>query len=582
MLPDSLPLIPAQLVRTSAPQSTAGGSSAHAAATFQAQVISQSQTPAGYVTEVRAEQQMLKLISQLPLPQGTQLTLQSSNGTPPVLNVTAVQLPGSAPASQPLPASVAQLLAARIPLLAEQALAPRPATTEQPLYNATAQSMKAPAAAATVSQPALSANARSLIAASLNTLLSGQMSASVTMPQAPSQSPPSQSPPINTSAGNSSLPASADIGMAIKMQSPAPASAPGIATALPTTTTSSATIPTAVVRILQQWLEQLPDQTQLSTASGVRQSLANSGLNYEQRLFALAEQIRAGTPQPSARPEPRPADSQPAKPLINATDGTDTRQQRGPSETLSNLFTSLWQQATTTLPAKEQGTAPHSLKEALQQAAARLNSAVASTEQPHQALLSGLLGKDNKAVLAKAIMQWHTLLQPPEAAAVKEIPLNLRLSEMPEALRQLHSALARVENEQIQRLQQGPDQPVTVPLLFRDQNQLREVPLTLQQDNETATDKQKKKRISWQLRLHFDLQRLGPLDIELDIALPRLSATFWSEQSHTLSELTSALQPLKSSLQSLGVEVGELKTRRGELPLAQRNQISQRLIDTHS
>ncbi len=577
MLPDSLPLIPAQLVRTSAPQSTAGGSSAPTAATFQAQVISQTQTPAGYVTEVRAEQQILKLISQLPLPQGTQLTLQSSNGTPPLLNVTAVQLPGTAPASQPIPASVAQLLAARIPLLAEQALPPQPASTEQALYNASAQPMKAPAASTTAAQPALSANARSLIAASLNALLGGQSSSLATMAPAASQLP------LATHvAANISLPASAEAGMAVKVQNPASASPQHMAAATPAAMADSpATVPKAVIQVLQQWLERLPDQTQLSTASGVRQSIANSGLNYEQRLFALAEQIRAGTLQSGPKPAPASADSQPAKPVMNA-DRTGTSQQRGPSETLSNLFTSLWKQATTPLAAQEQSTAPQSLKEALQQAAARLNSAVGNTDQPHQAQLSALLGKDNKAVLAKAIIQWHTLLQAPEVATVKDIPVNLRLSDMPEALRQLHTALARVENEQIQRLQQGPEQPVTVPLLFRDQNQLREVPLTLQQDNPGADAKQKKKRISWQLRLHFDLQRLGPLDIELDIALPQLSATFWSEQSNTLNELNSALQPLKSSLQSLGVDVGELKTRRGELPLAQRNQISQRLIDTHS
>jgi flagellar hook-length control protein FliK len=81
------------------------------------------------------------------------------------------------------------------------------------------------------------------------------------------------------------------------------------------------------------------------------------------------------------------------------------------------------------------------------------------------------------------------------------------------------------------------------------------------------------------VHLHFELQQLGPLDVEVNMAMPRVSATFWSETQSTLAALQPALQPLQQSLRSQGVEVDVLSARYGRLPERQHNQIQTSLVD---
>ena len=83
-------------------------------------------------------------------------------------------------------------------------------------------------------------------------------------------------------------------------------------------------------------------------------------------------------------------------------------------------------------------------------------------------------------------------------------------------------------------------------------------------------------------RRGFDLSGLGPLDIELDLCLPSVSATFWSERSDTLASLNQALQPLRQTLTELGADVGELKARHGQKPASDQPVVRHSLVDLHT
>jgi hypothetical protein len=103
----------------------------------------------------------------------------------------------------------------------------------------------------------------------------------------------------------------------------------------------------------------------------------------------------------------------------------------------------------------------------------------------------------------------------------------------------------------------------------------------LNDSQDHSNDKADKKH-RWQITLHFDLSGLGPLDIELDLCLPSVSATFWSERSDTLASLNQALQPLRQTLTELGADVGELKARHGQKPASDQPIVRHSLVDLHT
>lgn len=101
-----------------------------------------------------------------------------------------------------------------------------------------------------------------------------------------------------------------------------------------------------------------------------------------------------------------------------------------------------------------------------------------------------------------------------------------------------------------------------------------------EEDNTSSDDQTKKSR--WQITLHFDLETLGPLDIELDLSPPAVSATFWSETSDTLSEIQQALRPLRDTLTALGADVGELRARHGRKLPGEQPVVRHSLVDIHT
>lgn len=574
MLPDSVPLISAAAVKAALAQ-RASASSASAPVTAAAETattvtdmrVEQVRArPPGYLLTLSNGQQSLLAESELPLPTGTRLTLQwpapattaaapaqlplpATPGNSPLSAVVlSLTLPGD-PDAWPAPeaALLSRFIAARLPLLQNPG---SPGPAPELLYQRPSPVATPPAADAGVSGRSPSA---------LLTLLQALTPASAapaahpgtTLTPTPPPNPALTAAPAHS--GQPSLTAALSAGPGIT------AATPVIANATP------GQPPEAVRQLLQQWQQQLPDVQQLSQPGGIRHSIQNSGLSYEQQLFSLLGRS-SGSPAAALTPDSGP------------------------------LFRTLWQRA---LAIPETGTAPAtgsalSVSQILQQVKARLENtssatsdAARSTEtavsQP-PSLLQALLGRDHKAVLGRALLLWAQQLQTPadsHSSGPRSLPL-LPFSEGPEAFRLLQSALAQTEQEQVQRLQQGSDQwQLQIPLYLRDGQHTREIALHLSKEP-AGQEADGRPAVRWRLRLHFDLQQLGPLDVDIELQLPAVSATFWSLQPQTLHSLNQTLKPLRQRLQAMGVNVETLQARHGQLPEPARNRISQRLIDTHS
>lgn len=600
---------------------------------FNARVISSIATDEGYRLTLEGQDsagkpQTLQVSSQYPLPRNTRLTLQLSQDADGQmrLSITDIKLP---PQTSPL----AETSASTLKLAADALLAslksndktaaqiPVPLTTAATSNNPGVSQTGQPAGQQT-GQPAapLPALISQFLASRLpllNTTATTSASLSSMLP-AGVNSAGIYTNPARAPAGNNTAPLT---GSAAGL--PGTVTAPsGSEQAPPSTTqigsrTDSARLlsgsvpalqqllqqpelPASVRQPLQQWLNQLPQIPQLQQPAALRESVLNSGLMYENKVMTLLQ---------SALTQPAPGISG------SGISGAATPDAAVTSDS-SSLFRTLWAKAGMAQAAEHlqtlktalqaagntsnttSGAAPVSpadaLTAALQTTRERLETA---TETPAPAISNSLLQQiehllhsDTKAAMGKALLAWLQVIaqhrgRDGQASAPRELPLSLPAGlrdNLPEGFRLLHSTLAQLEVDQAQRLQNGGDNSLSIPLYFRDDQQPREIRLQLQKEETSSSDNEQKKTIRWRLKLHFELQQLGPLDVELDMTLPQLAATFWSEQQDTLAQLQRSLQPLRSRLQQMGVEVSELRARHGRLPETSRNSIRQSLVDVHS
>ncbi len=526
----------------------------------------------------------LTVQSERPLPPGSVLLLTLSQDDPPLLDVKAVQLPSEKPSAsllnQPLnleqrlqaaaqqlrqsaslPVAVRELLAARLPFYSQDAgkTPASQATSNGPTQQAQLSATQLNSAnAAGVQSPARSAGAATSPIAAPPSLLS------LLQPQAANRKvgaytemaayrPPQAGNPVSQGVNTqqSSL--------------PVPSAGSG-ADRLLTLLTQSRTLPAEVAQQLQDFVSRLPAKGELSQPQTLQQQVHNNPLNFEKqaldhvmsKLLPAGERLQQNTSSGAAR------------------------------ESLSHAFRHFWQGATGTAVAQKMENAP------LQSVINQLISASAETEksatgvhslpgsQPlHQPLPEGL--RDNLKGLLLLISRHLTQTGNAAANSASAAQTDGQAILQAETFRLLHSVLARTEQEQVRLVQQADPYPATIPLLFRDGAEIRQVSIDINRDEGGETSDKQKKTVRWHLTLHFDLDQLGPLDVELELMAPGVSARFWSETTDTLSLLNTSLQPLRQRLAGMGAEVGELEVRHGrKLPEDQQLTIRHSLVDVRT
>lgn len=269
----------------------------------------------------------------------------------------------------------------------------------------------------------------------------------------------------------------------------------------------------------------LPDAAQLSTPKGLAAALENSGVLLESKLLA------------------------------------------GQGQALPNdLKANLLRLITQLLPSLSAGTPL---------AAATASSAMA---QAMPALARDLLGSLGKASTRQQGLNFplpSRLLQSMEGEADLEALLKLAAA-----------AISRLQTHQLSSLAQsqvGPDGNLLttwqLELPMRNQQELVPLQVKIQRDESNPQEKPEKKETLWKVELAFDIDPLGPLQIQAQLAHGRLSSQLWAERSSTVRLIDAELDNLRQRLNAAGVQVGELACSQGIPPRGPRTTLEQRWVD---
>src|SRR5690554_1344272 len=528
-----------------------------------------------------ANGQQFQVQSDLPLPIDTKLTLQ----------VTTYPQDASTDAKQEVKADIKpEVLVQKIVLPENKTTPPTQALIQrfisERLALLDAATQKPTASSDTYLRPGVNANSQASIAS--NTQASALASAQAS-------SPATNNPTNNftTSSLTSSNPVNSIRGSELL----------SALTLLQPSNPLSKTLPAQVQQVLQQWQQNLPNIQQLAQAEAVRESIQQSGVQYEKRVMQLLEQMQA-SPQtePKALSKALWAKTGAAvAPLGNAVASSisgslGSSSSQAFSNRLEQILKAVHSALEQPVPLTTDKLTTNKL--VTEQLAAKALDAEKVTPEKLAAdkasltppsLLQALLGSNHKAVISRALLAWaQTLAERPGqsgqpstgATAARSLPLT-PFPNGPEAFQQLQRALAHIEHEQVRQLQPNEPWQLSVPLLFKEGGHQQEVRLELFKDNDQDNDKNdtEAKETLWRLRLFFDLQNLGSLDADIELRFPNVKVTFWSKQQETLNSLSQALKPLQQKLTALGAEVEDIQVKFGQLPEKSRNLINQRLVD---
>lgn len=329
-------------------------------------------------------------------------------------------------------------------------------------------------------------------------------------------------------------------------------------------TAANSLLPTAARNTLQQLIKQLPELSQLSQPTALRQALQQSGALLEKRL------LQANLPSLKSAPSPTAS--------INAAThqaGDAIRQQdtKGLLLQLSRLLAG---------------------SGAL---AGQASATSAATTSSTFALGTGLsLGSQPAGIQQQLALQ---LLQRlfPEALRASDSSNTAILQQAPAQLIQslqaaIQSAIARLQWKQLQSVstQESVSPWLQLELPARHQQELIPIDISVrerygqeqQKDEETAKEEDRnkisKKRRQWQVRLSLELPHIGPFHCDLLVQEQQVSATLWAENTHTAARMQGQLQHLQQQLEQQDITVDSLRCFQGK-PQRSDNTVNTQLVD---
>ena len=114
-----------------------------------------------------------------------------------------------------------------------------------------------------------------------------------------------------------------------------------------------------------------------------------------------------------------------------------------------------------------------------------------------------------------------------------------------------------------------------VPLQLKFQ---REEAPEKDQPNERRDEREPKQQL-WRVDLAFDMEPLGPLQIQAQLIGGSLSSQLWAERPYTASLIESNLASLRERLLASGLNVGDLDCHHGTPPQGPQTRLEQRWVD---
>lgn len=149
------------------------------------------------------------------------------------------------------------------------------------------------------------------------------------------------------------------------------------------------------------------------------------------------------------------------------------------------------------------------------------------------------------------------------------------------------AAVARLQTHQLSSLVQSealPDggQLNTWQMEIPMRQQQSVIPLQVriqQEERNTHKDQEQARESLWRIDLAFDLDPLGPLQVQATLASVGLSSQLWAERDSTAQLIDRELGHLRQRLQDAGLTVRDLSCRQGRPPQGARTALEQRWVD---
>ncbi|PMQ12505.1 hypothetical protein PseAD21_07810 [Pseudomonas sp. AD21] len=298
---------------------------------------------------------------------------------------------------------------------------------------------------------------------------------------------------------------------------------------LPSDDQTSQDLRAAVVRLLAN----LPDVQQMSTAKGVALALANSGAFLEAKLLtgqspALAPDLKADLLKLIAQLTP----GLPSSTSFNAIIAANTLAQALPSF-VRNALGTLGQVSAKPLPSS------FPLPDRLLQS------------QDGEGDLEHLL---RLAAAAVSRLQSHQLS-------------SLEQTGVTDDGRLLSTWQLEIPMRNLQDI---------VPLQVKFQRE--EAPEREPQPNERRDEREPKQQL-WRVDLAFDMEPLGPMQIQAQLIVGSLSSQLWAERPYTADLIGNNLFALRQRLLDRGLNVGDIDCHLGTPPQGNQTRLEHRWVD---
>ncbi|UCJ15165.1 flagellar hook-length control protein FliK [Pseudomonas sp. MM211] len=159
-------------------------------------------------------------------------------------------------------------------------------------------------------------------------------------------------------------------------------------------------------------------------------------------------------------------------------------------------------------------------------------------------------------------------------------------SDLEALLKLAAAAISRLQTHQLSSLAQsqtGPDGALVttwqIEVPMRNQHELVPLQVKIQHEEPAPSDKQETKETLWRIDLAFDLDPLGPLQVQAQLAHGSLSSQLWAERASTAGMIDRELGNLRERLVAAGLTVGDLACSQGTPPQGPKTSLEQRWVD---
>lgn len=301
-------------------------------------------------------------------------------------------------------------------------------------------------------------------------------------------------------------------------------------------TNSQDNLPPSLRASIDQLLADLPDVQQLTTAKGVAQALNASGLFMESRLMAgenptLVPDLKANLLRVIAQ-------------ILPGLPGNVSYDGAAAANTLARAMPSVVRNALGTLGLVAAPNVP-------------INFPLPART------LGSPDGKDDLETLLKLAAGAISRLQSHQLGGLEQTRTNadgtqVTTWQLEIPMRNAHDIVplqVRVQREDTPEREDAPD---------------------------TATQEITEKEKLWRVELAFDLEPLGPLQVQAQLVAGNLSSQLWAEREGSAELISSELDNLRARLVAVGLNVKELECNRGTPSHGPRTVLEQRWIDENA